>query len=154
MQFFDFILKQFWKDVFFINLYEIFNSIDNTLEKNIKSYDNSFVDKFIDELKEFLLDRRDISRLNQMPNDTIFKITDDTKDYFVTMIDLSSRNLPKLDGIADNIFYIPKNICDLNINENLYKNEDMRLEEVKYKNYLQLKDGIYKVVDKNGNVLK
>ena len=61
--------------MFFINLYEILNSVDNTLEKNIKSYDNSFVDNFIDELKDFLLDRRDINRLKQMPQDTIYEIS-------------------------------------------------------------------------------
>lgn len=140
--------------MFFINLYEILNSLDNTLEKNLKLYDNSFVDKFIDELKNFLLDLRDVNRLKHMPKNTIFEITNDTKNYFVTMVDSKTPNLPKLDGVGDNIFYIPKNMCDLDIDESLYKVEDFIQEETSYKNYLQLKDGIYKVVDKNGNILK
>lgn len=140
--------------MFFINLYEILNSLDNTLEKNLKLYDNSFVDKFIDELKNFLLDLRDVDRLKHMPKNTIFEITNDTKNYFVTMVDSKTPNLPKLDGVGDNIFYIPKNMCDLDIDESLYKVEDFIQEETSYKNYLQLKDGIYKVVDENGNILK
>lgn len=140
--------------MFFINLYEILNSVDHTLEKNIKSYDNSFVDNFIDELKNFLLDHRDINRLKQMPKNTIYEITSDTKDYFVTMVDSKVPNLPKLDGIGDNIFYVPKNICNLNIDESLYKVEDVIQEEIHYKNYLQLKGNVYKVVDQNGNELQ
>ena len=55
--------------------------------------------------------------------------------------------MPKLDGVRNDIFYIPKRLCNLNINESLYKVEDLIQEEVHYKNYLQLKDGIYTVVD-------
>ena len=40
--------------MFFINLYEKLNSIDNDLEKTVEFYDNSFVDNFIDELKSYL----------------------------------------------------------------------------------------------------
>lgn len=151
MQFYSIL---FWKDVFFINLYEILKSVDNSLEKNIKSYKNSFIDSFIDELKYFLSDVRDINRLKQMPKDTIYKIDGDTKDYFVTLVNSNIPNLPKLDGVGDNIFYIPKNICNLNIDESLYKVEDVIQEEVSYRNYLQLKNGAYTVVDKAGNILK
>lgn len=35
----------------FISLYNIIDSIDRGLEKNVKNYDNSFLDNFIDELK-------------------------------------------------------------------------------------------------------
>ena len=45
-------------------------------------------------------------------------------------------------------------LCNLNIDESLYKVEDIIQEEVSYKNYLQLKDGVYTVVDENGNILK
>ncbi len=38
----------------FISLYNIINSIDRGLEKNVKNYDNSFLDNFIDELKNHL----------------------------------------------------------------------------------------------------
>lgn len=137
----------------FINLYEILNSVDNTLEKNIKSYDNSFVDNFIDELKDFLLDRRDINRLKQMPENTMYEIDGEGDDYFVTMVNSRTPNLPKLNGYSDDIFYIPKNMCNSDIDESLYKVEDLIQEEVHYKNYLQLKDGVYKIVDKNGHVL-
>lgn len=37
-----------------ISLYNIINSIDRGLEKNVKNYDNSFLDNFIDELKNHL----------------------------------------------------------------------------------------------------
>lgn len=38
-----------------VSLYDFLDSIDLTLEKNLKSYDNSFIDKFIDELKFMLM---------------------------------------------------------------------------------------------------
>ena len=139
--------------MFFINLYEILNSVDNTLERNIKSYDNSFVDNFIDELKDYLLDRRDINRLKQMSENTMYEIDGEGDDYFVTVVDTATPELPKLNGIPHDVFYIPKNICSPNIDESLYKTEDIVQEEISYKNYLQLKDGVYTVVDKNGNVL-
>ena len=37
-----------------MSFYDILNSIDLSLEKSVKSYDNSFVDKFIDKLKNYL----------------------------------------------------------------------------------------------------
>ena len=37
-----------------MSLYEILNSIDLSLEKNINSYDNSIIDNFVDELKNIL----------------------------------------------------------------------------------------------------
>ena len=38
-----------------MSLYDFLDSIDLTLEKNLKSYDNSFIYKFIDELKFMLM---------------------------------------------------------------------------------------------------
>lgn len=130
------------------------SKIDKYLHNNRPELEDSFIDSFIHELKDFLYNSRDICRLKQMPKDTIFEITDDTKDYFVTMVDSKTTNLPKLNGYADDIFYIPKNMCNLNIDESLYKVEDIVQEEVIYKNYLQLKNGVYTVVDENGTILK
>ena len=42
-----------------------------------------------------------------------------------------------LNGVGDEIFYIPKRLCNLNIDESLYKVEDLIQEEVHYKNYLR-----------------
>ena len=36
-----------------MSLYDILNSVDLVLERNVKSYGNSFIDKFIDELKYY-----------------------------------------------------------------------------------------------------
>jgi len=88
-----------------------------------------------------------------MPENTIYEINGYVNDYFVTMVDSKTPNLPKLNGYSDDIFYIPKNMCKSDIDESLYKVEDLIQEEVHYKNYLQLKDGVYTVVDENGNVL-
>lgn len=57
--------------------------------------------------------------------------------------------MPKNKGcIADDTFFIPKDICDFSGNESLFKDIDYVQEETSYKNYLQLKDGLYRVVDK------
>ena len=130
------------------------SKIDKYLHNNKPELKDSFVDNFIHELKDFLYDARDIHRLKQMPEDTLFEITGDTKDYFVAIVDEQTLNLPRLDGIGDEIFYIPKTLCNLNIAVSFYKVEDIIQEEVSYKNYLQLKDGVYTVVDENGNILK
>lgn len=130
------------------------SEIDKSIHQKQSKLEDSFIDNFIHELKDFLYNSRDICRLKQMPENTIYEIDGEGDDYFVTMVDSKTPNLPKLNGYSDNIFYIPKNMCNLNIDESLYKVEDSIQEEVHYKNYLQLKDGIYTVVDKNGNILK
>ena len=129
------------------------SEIDKSLHQNKPELENSFIDNFIHELKDFLYDSRDICRLKQMPENTIYEINGYVNDYFVTMVDSKTPNLPKLNGYSDDIFYIPKNMCKSDIDESLYKVEDLIQEEVHYKNYLQLKDGVYTVVDENGNVL-
>lgn len=128
--------------------------LDKNLHNNKPDLKNSFIDNFIHELEDFLYVRREIHRLNQMSEDTLFEICSDTSDYFTTIVDFNTPNLPKLDGVRDNIFYIPKELCDLSVNSSLYKSEDIIQEEMHYKNYLQLKNGIYKVVDKDGNILQ
>lgn len=45
----------------FIRLYDILNSIDNRLEGSIKNYDSSFVDNFIEELKQKLCNEKESS---------------------------------------------------------------------------------------------
>lgn len=130
------------------------SEIDKSIHQKQSKLEDSFIDNFIHELKDFLYNSRDICRLKQMPENTIYEIDGEGDDYFVTMVDSKTPNLPKLNGYSDDIFYIPKNMCNLNIDESLYKVEDLIQEEVHYKNYLQLKDGIYTVVDKNGNILK
>lgn len=130
------------------------SKLDKNLHNSKPELENSFVDNFIHELKDFLYDSREIHRLKQMPEDTIFEICSDAYDYFTTIVDFDTPNLPKLDGVRDNIFYIPKELCDLSVDESLYKTENIIQEEIHYKNYLQLKDGVYKVVDKDGNILQ
>ncbi len=138
----------------FNGLAHVTTELDKNLHVNKPEFKNSFVDNFIHELEYFLYNSRDTYRLKQMPKNTIYEIDSDTEDYFTTIVDSNITNLPRLDGIGDNIFYIPKNLCDLNVDESLYKTEDIIQEETHYKNYLQLQDGVYKVVDKLGNILQ
>ncbi len=57
-----------------ISLFDIVNSIDLSLEKNIKSYENSFIDKFIDELKKSLAISDSIEKLSKLSKDTLFTL--------------------------------------------------------------------------------
>lgn len=57
-----------------MSLYDIFNSIDLSLERNLKSYNNSFVDKFIDELKKHLAVSDSMEKLSKLPEDTLFTL--------------------------------------------------------------------------------
>lgn len=65
-----------------MSLYDFLDSIDLTLEKNLKSYDNSFIDKFIDkfidELKFSLYQHNVAKKSNldykELPKDTIFHV--------------------------------------------------------------------------------
>lgn len=108
------------------------SEIDKSLHKNKPELENSFVDDFIHELKDFLYNSRDICRLKQMPENTIYEIDGEGDDYFVTMVDSKTPNLPKSNGYSDEIFYIPKNMCNLNVDESVYKVEDLIQEEVHY----------------------
>lgn len=76
-----------------MNLYDILNSVDLALEKNIKSYDNSFVDKFMDELKYYLL-KKDSNFKNldfdELPKDTVFYV-DYIEEGFASCIDTNQR---------------------------------------------------------------
>lgn len=55
-------------------MYNFLNSLDFSLEKNVKSYNNSFANKFIDELKNHLIISDTLSKLKQLPADTLFTL--------------------------------------------------------------------------------
>ena len=84
--------------MFFINLYEIVKSIDLTLEKNIKSYNNSFIDNFIDELKKSLATSNSMKNLNNIPKDTLFTLDRYEGDYAICENRTTGKmyNIPKL----------------------------------------------------------
>lgn len=69
--------------MFFINLYEFVNSLDLTLERNFKSYDNSFVDNFLNELKSHLAVVDSMEKLKKVPEDTLFTLDRYEGDYAV-----------------------------------------------------------------------
>ena len=60
--------------MFFINLYENLNSLDNTLEQNVEFYDNSFIDKFIDELKSYLSMTENLEHLEKISDNNFFTL--------------------------------------------------------------------------------
>ena len=76
-----------------MSLYDFLNSVDLTLEKNIKSYDNSFVDKFMDELKYYLL-KKDPNFKNldfdELPKDTVFYI-DYIEEGYASCLDTNQK---------------------------------------------------------------
>lgn len=69
--------------MFFINLYNILNSIDNTLEKTCNNYPDSLVDGFIDELKSYLNRADCLAKLEVLPKDTLFVLDRYEGDYAV-----------------------------------------------------------------------
>ena len=66
-----------------MSLYEILNSIDLTLEKNVNSYNNSIVDNFVDELKKHLAVADSMEKLSKVPADTLFTLDRYESDYAV-----------------------------------------------------------------------
>ena len=78
-----------------MSLYDILNSVDLTLEKNIKTYNDSFVDKFIDELKDYLFKSDSMYKLSQMPKDTIFEVNEIEKDYIQCYLNHEEFPIPK-----------------------------------------------------------
>ena len=66
-----------------MSLYEILNSIDLSLEKNINSYDNSIIDNFVDELKKHLAVADSMKKLSKVPEDTLFTLDRYESDYAV-----------------------------------------------------------------------
>lgn len=57
-----------------MKLSDILNNIDHTLEKNIKPYSNSFINDFIDELKNHLNILEAKHNLEKLPPDTLFTL--------------------------------------------------------------------------------
>ena len=130
------------------------NKLDKKLHSSNSNLKDTFIDDFIHSLYNFLDKSRDVLRLKQMPENTMYEIDGEDANYFFTVVDTKTPNLPNLNGIPHDVFYIPKSMCSKNIDESLYKHEDLIQEEISYKNYLQLKDGIYTIVDENGNILE
>lgn len=136
------------------SLNHITSNLDKSLHKNKPELENSFVDNFLHELNDFFYKESNILRLKNLPQDTIFHITEDTDDYIIAFVDKDKFDLPKSNGcIADDTFFIPKDLCDFSNDESLFKTVDYEHQETYYKNCLQLKDGVYKVVDANGNII-
>lgn len=89
-----------------MSLYDFLNSVDLTLEKNIKSYDNSFVDKFMDELKYYLL-KKDPNFKNldfdELPKDTVFYV-DYIEEGYASCLDTNQKFSEK--------YEIPQSLLD------------------------------------------
>lgn len=132
----------------------ITSNLDKSLHKNKPELENSFVDNFLHELNDFFYRESNILRLKNLPKDTIFHITEDTEDYIIAFVDKNKFDLPKNNGcMSDDVFFIPKDLCNFSNDESLFKTIDYEHQETYYKNCLQLKDGVYRVVDKNGNII-
>ena len=152
----------FSKDVFFMFLDDFSHSVfhrlnhvttnlDNSIHKHNSIFKNTFVDNFVHELNDYLFKETSISRLKQLPRNTLFRITEDNTDYIICSVDsISSNTNQKYDCnfISNDTYYIPKSICTIS-NISLYKTENTISEETHYQNYLQLNGDTYQVVDKN-----
>lgn len=90
----------------FINLYDILNSIDSTLEKNFKSYNNCVIDNFTDELKEHLENKKCLEILSKIPEGTLFTLDRIEGNYAIceNRSDGKMYNIPKnliIDTVKD-----------------------------------------------------
>ena len=108
-----------------MSIYDILNSIDLSLEKNVKSYNNSFVDKFIDELKNYLY-KNDFNKnieldYQNLPRDTIFYV-DYIEEGFASCIDTAQRYSEK--------YEIPESLLDNSVKGGTY----IQLDNGKYVN--------------------
>ena len=57
-----------------MSLFDIVNSVDLALERSIKSYNNSFVGKFMNELKNHLATAEALEKLDKLPKNTLFTL--------------------------------------------------------------------------------
>lgn len=66
-----------------MSLFDIMNSLELGLEKNVKSYNNSIIDNFLDELVNQLgiLDAKE--KLKKLPEDTLFTLDRYESNYAV-----------------------------------------------------------------------
>ena len=97
--------------MFFINIYEFLNSLDKTLEKNVKSYDNSFVDNFIDDLQRALLRKNLDFDYLKLPKDSIFYV-DYIEEGYASCIDTAQRYSEK--------YEIPASHLDISVKGGTY----------------------------------
>lgn len=109
--------------MFFINLFNIINSIDNTLNKNFQSYNNSSINNFINDLKKHIAINESIEKLKNIPSDTLFTLDRYEGDFAVCenrstgeMIDIPRLKITPYakDGdiikLENNIYQIQNNI--------------------------------------------
>ena len=131
-------------------------NINNSLDKSSSNLKNTFVKDFLQELSNYMYKQTNIARLKQLPKEAIFRITEDNDKYLIVHIDAKEYNLPEspCKHSTNDIYYVPKDMCDLDIDQSLYKVENYEIEETSYNNYLQLHNDKYKVVDEFGNILK
>lgn len=66
-----------------MSLFDFINSIDISLERNVKSYNNSFIDKFINELKHSIAITESLENLNKLQKDTLFTLDRYEGDFAV-----------------------------------------------------------------------
>lgn len=102
-----------------MSLYEILNSIDLSLEKNSKSYNNSTINNFVDELTSHFATEDSMEKLSKIPEDTLFTLDRYESNYAVC----ENRTTGEM-------YDIPKQMVDPN---------------AKAGDILKLKDGIYQV---------
>lgn len=69
--------------MFFINFYNILNSIDKTLEKNNRNYTNSFIDNFINDLKSYFRKIDSLKKLEELPKENLFTLDRYEGEYAV-----------------------------------------------------------------------
>ena len=66
-----------------MSFYELLNSIDISLEKNINSYDDSIIDNFVGKLKKHLAVADSMEKLSKAPEDTLFTLDRYESNYAV-----------------------------------------------------------------------
>ena len=89
-----------------MSLYDILNSVDLVLERNVKSYGNSFIDKFIDELKYyFFMKQPNFKNLDfdELPKDTVFYV-DYIEEGYASCLDTNQKFSEK--------YEIPQSLLD------------------------------------------
>ena len=89
------------KEVCFISLYKFIESLDFSLEKNITSYNNSFVNSFIDELKNHLTYLECIENLKKFPADSLFTLDRFEGDFAICENQTSGKLLDIHKSVVD-----------------------------------------------------
>lgn len=121
-----------------MSLFNFVNSIDLSLEKNVKSYNNSFIDKFMDELKRHLAIVDAINELKEVPKDTLFTLDRYEADFAVCENRTTGKmyDIPRLmiDPYASDgdILKLEGDIYRVNYEENQIQGEKIKklVEEV------------------------